>query len=159
LTVPAAKYDLRIGLSSEKDLRVQGEASYLEPPQGWAQRRVKRRRSYARRDQSIVWRIDVTEVAVSFPPNRAAEAARSAEAAHLTYEVEVELLERAMLRLVNESDEAKLRGMASQYAQQLWWIASQLNPISDVIDVEEMLQPHPDVEAVCQALGHCAEII
>ena len=80
LTVPAAPYDLRISLASEKtvDRQVRNE-----PPPGWTVKRIKRRRSYTRRDKSIAWQIDVTEVTASYPdPSKPAD---------VNYEVEMEL--------------------------------------------------------------------
>ena len=71
LTIPAANYDMRISLAAEKvlDARVPPD-----PPSGWTRKRVKRRRSYTRRDKSIAWQIDVTEVTTSHvDPNKPSE--------------------------------------------------------------------------------------
>jgi len=144
LTIPAANYDLRINLAAEKvlDARVPPD-----PPSGWTRKRVKRRRSYTRRDRSIAWQIDVTEVTTSYvDPTK-----------HSTvdYEIEMELQEKVMLQLVNETDETKIQKMVASLAQQLWWILSQVNPLTDVIDAEETLRDHPNKRAVRVALAQC----
>ena len=58
LAIPAANFDLRLSLSSEKiwDNAVQ------EPRVGWNSERVKRRSPYSRSDESISWKLDVPEV-------------------------------------------------------------------------------------------------
>lgn len=144
LTIPAANYDMRISLAAEKvlDARVPPD-----PPPGWSRKRVKRRRSYTRRDKSIFWQIDVTEVTTSdVDPNKTPEVA---------YEIEMELQEKVMLQLVNENNEDRVKGMATEFAKQLWEILSQINPLTDVIDAEETLRDHPNKRAVRVALAQC----
>jgi mRNA capping enzyme, catalytic domain/mRNA capping enzyme, beta chain/mRNA capping enzyme, C-terminal domain len=141
LTVPAAPYDVRVTLSSEKTL-----SSNSEFLPGWDSRRVKRRRSYSRK--SIAWQIDVTEVTTT--TNRAG-ASESVD-----YEIEMELRESVLLQLINEENMDKIKAMAGDLASQFWWIVSQLNPSKDVLDVEETLQPHPNTEACALALSQCA---
>jgi len=63
LALPAAKYDLRLNLSSERTVDANVPPSTL--PNGWSSRRLKRRRSYSKRDGSFAWLLDVTEVEVS----------------------------------------------------------------------------------------------
>jgi hypothetical protein len=58
LILPAAKYDLRIGLATEKIV----DPNVTTIPPGWTLHRVKRRRSYKRKDTNMGWQIDVTEV-------------------------------------------------------------------------------------------------
>jgi hypothetical protein len=144
LTIPAAPYDLRISLASEKatDRNVVGE-----PPPGWKMKRVKRRRSYTRRDKSIAWQIDVTEVTTTHSDNNSLH--------DVDYEIEMELRESVMLQLVNEASPEKLDKMTMQLAQQLWWILSQINPLVDALDVDECLRLHPDKNAVNLALAQC----
>lgn len=149
LTIPAAHYDLRVQLASEKvtDARVP-----TPPPQGWTQQRLKRRRSYTRRDKTIAWQIDVTEITTS------AASASGDRAAHVHYEIEFELRESVLLQLLNESDVDKLGKMTTQLAQQLWWIMTQINPLADALDVEETLRDHPNKTAVQLALAQCGAL-
>lgn len=147
LTIPAAKYDMRITLSSEKEL---DSNVPNQPPPGWTCQRIKRRRSYSRRDKSIVWQIDVTEVTTTMKDNPG----------HSTvdYEIEMELRDTILLQLINESDVAELQKTTKQLAQQLWWIMSQLNPLHDELDVDECLQDHPNRKAVQLALATCGAL-
>jgi mRNA capping enzyme, beta chain/mRNA capping enzyme, catalytic domain len=142
--IPAANYDMRISCSAEKilDARVPND-----PPSGWTQKRIKRRRSYTRRDGTIKWQVDVTEVTTSkADPNKPSE---------VSYEIEFELVEQEMLKLVNEQDDTKLKQKATMLAQQLWWILQQINPLKDVVDADECLQDHPNKKAVEYALAQC----
>ena len=144
LVVPAAPYDVRVQLATEKclDGHVQGV-----PPPGWTTKRIKRRRSYSRRDRSIAWQIDVTEVTTSpQDPNQPSE---------VTYEIEMELHASTTIKLINEENPNNVNAMAKSLAQQLWWILHQINPLSDVQDVEELLEDHPDKEAVRRAQAQC----
>jgi mRNA capping enzyme, catalytic domain/mRNA capping enzyme, beta chain/mRNA capping enzyme, C-terminal domain len=152
LTVPAAFYDLRIQLASEKVV----DKNVREPPTGWTQKRVKRRRSYARRDKSIAWQIDVTEITTS--SNSSARGAGAGAHTHVSYEIEVELRESVLLQVINEGDADKLGKLTTQLASQLWWIMSQINPISDALDVEETLRDHPNKKAVQLALATCGAL-
>jgi hypothetical protein len=70
----------------------------------------------------------------------------------------MELHEKEMLKLVNEEDEAKVQQRVKQYAQQLWWVLTQINPLTDVVDAEEMLQEHPNKRAVRVALAQCGAL-
>ena len=140
LAIPAAPYDVRIQLATEKavDKNIQ-----KAPPPGWTSKRVKRRRSYTRRDKSMKWQIDVTEVTTTFRDTD--------KLAEVSYELEMELLPDATLQLVNEGNEKICEMMATQ----LWWILHNINPLSDVLDVEEFLHDHPDREQVQLALATC----
>jgi len=146
LCLPAAPYDIRVSLASEKSMNATGP----QPPAGWTSKRVKRRRSYVRRDKSIAWQIDVTEVTTSYPDVR--------RSATVDYEIEMELLPAVLLQLINEDDAAKLHKMTVQLGQQLWWIVSQINPLADALDVEEYLQDHPNKQAVATALAACGAL-
>jgi mRNA capping enzyme, catalytic domain/mRNA capping enzyme, beta chain/mRNA capping enzyme, C-terminal domain len=145
LTVPAANFDLRVSLSSEKIM----DPAIQEPPPGWKSKRVKRRRSYTRRDKSIKWQIDVTEVTTY-----------TAGDIHsvVDYEIEMELLPSVLLQLINENDDSKLKQMTTSLSQQLWWILSQINPLKDAVDVEETLRDHPNKKAVQVALAQCGAL-
>jgi hypothetical protein len=59
MTLPAANFDLRANLSSEKIM----DAALTQPRDGWKSKRIKRQRSYRRRrSRLITWQIDITEV-------------------------------------------------------------------------------------------------
>ncbi|GKY93032.1 hypothetical protein MPSEU_000271500 [Mayamaea pseudoterrestris] len=145
--VPAASYDIRIGLASEKivDAAVQNQ-----PPPNWTVKRIKRRRSYSRRDKSIAWQIDVTEVTTTYK--------NDSQPAEINYEIELELIESVMLQLVNEESAEKVQKLTTQLAQQLWWVLSQLNPLADPLNVEETLRDHPNGPAVRLALAQCGAL-
>jgi len=142
LTIPAANFDLRISLSSEKIMN----NAVPEPPMGWKSKRVKRRRSYTRRDKTIAWQIDVTEVTTTTSSNNHTE---------VDYEIEMELLPHVLLELINEHDPAKLQKTTKDLAAQLWWIMTQINPLKDSLDVEESIRDHPNHKAVQVALAQC----
>lgn len=152
LALPAAPYDLRLTLSAEKPLDNHIPATNnAPPPAGWTTKRVKRRRSYTRRDKSIPWQLDITEVTTSYPTtsNRPSE---------VTYEVEMELTPNVTLQLVNEQDDLKFQKLVVQLSQQLWWMLRQINPLSDVMDVNDFLRGHPDHEAVRLAQATCGAL-
>ena len=76
LALPSASYDLRVTLSTERKL-----ATDLETvPSGWSTRRLKRRRSYLRKDNSFAWQLDVTEVTTSDTSGTETEAVFEIEA-------------------------------------------------------------------------------
>jgi len=147
LALPAAHYDMRISLTTEKSLDPHVPNN---PPPGWTSKRVKRRRSYTRRDKSIAWQLDVTEVTTSY-----ADATRPST---VTFEIEMELAEGTTLALVNEENDEKFAKMTKQLSQQLWWMLKQINAMSDVMDVEDFLQNHPDQEAVKLAQATCGAL-
>lgn len=142
-TIPAAKYDMRMNLSSEKVL----DAAVADPPPGWKSKRVKRRRSYFRKDEKIKWQIDVTEVTTTTNGKSTVD-----------YEVEMELFPSAMVKLLNESNEKAVKEQVTHLGGQLWWILSHINPMVDVVDVEEMLEDHPNSRAVDMALAQCGAL-
>jgi hypothetical protein len=146
LTIPAAKYDFRIGLASEKVV----DPSVTAVPQGWSIHRIKRRRSYSRRDGNIAWQIDVTEV-TSTPKDNLTKKT-------VIYEIEMELKADKLLQLINEESQEKVAALTKALSQQLWWMLSQLNPLEDTVDVEEYLQPHPKQHAVQLALATCGSL-
>ena len=141
IALPAAPYDLRLALATERTL----DQHVIEPPRGWTTRRLKRRRSYTRRDKSFAWQLDVTEVTTTDTQDNSST----------EYEIEIELDAPTTLKLINEPDAGKVSALCKSLAQQLWWMVSQLNPLSDVLDVEEFLQDHPDRNAVQLALAQC----
>jgi len=143
MTIPAASYDMRIGLACEKIL----DHNVSQPPPGWTSRRVKRRRSYERRDRSFAWQIDVTEVSTTVS---------STGETTVDFEIELELNQRSLLQLINKETEEQAHGLASQLASQLWWMLTQLNPLHDALDVEECLRPHPNKQEVDLAKAHCS---
>ena len=148
LTLPAAKYDFRISLASEKVV----DRHVTAIPPGWSMQRIKRRRSYAHRDKNRAWQIDVTEV-TSIPKEESSSRHKS-----VTFEIEMELQSSAMLQLVNEESQEKVAALCKSLSQQLWWILGQLNPMSDTVDVEEQLQDHPNAHAVQLALATCGAL-
>lgn len=146
IALPAAPYDLRVTLATERAV----DKDVRDTPQGWRTKRLKRRRSYTRRDKSFAWQLDVTEV-TSKDSDIVAGAGTS-------YEIEMELNAATTLKLVNESNEDVANKLCKQLAQQLWWMLSQINPIHDVLDVEEHLQEHPDQAATKLALAQCGAL-
>jgi hypothetical protein len=146
LTLPAAKYDMRISLASEKVV----DPAVTTVPPGWKLHRIKRRRSYSRRDGNIAWQIDVTEV-TSTPKDDLSNKT-------VAYEIEMELKADKMLQLINEESREKLSAMTKALSQQLWWILSQINPLEETVDVEEYLQDHPNKAAVTLALATCGAL-
>lgn len=147
LTLPAAPYDMRVNLSSEKVL----DGNLTTPPPTWTVKRVKRRRSYARRDKSIAWQIDVTEVTST----HRGVGTSSYSSSQVDYEVEFELRPSVVLQIINEENPKALQKVTAQLASQLWWIMTQINPLADALDVEESLRLHPNKAAVQLALAQC----
>jgi len=45
--------------------------------------------------------------------------------------------------------------MASGFANQLWWMMGQINPSSDVLDVEDYLRVHPNRAVTQLTLAQC----
>ena len=147
LAVPAAPYDLRVTISSEK---IMDAAVPNDPPPNWTVKRIKRRRSYTRRDKSFAWQIDVTEVTTTYKNNT--------QPPEVEHEIELELTESVMLQLVNEESAEKVQSLTSRLAQQLWWMLTQINPLADALNVEETLQDHPNAQAVRLALAQCGAL-
>lgn len=145
IALPSAPYDLRITLSTERKLAT----DVVEVPHGWKTRRLKRRRSYVRKDNSFAWQLDVTEVTTNDPDNKQS---------NMVFEIEAELSASATLKLINETDPIKISSMASGFAKQLWWMMGQINPNSDVLDVEDYLRVHPNRQATNLALAQCGAL-
>lgn len=140
LSIPASPYDVRLSLTSEK---IVDRNVAKPPPPGWRQTRVKRRKSYTRKDHSMAWQIDVTQVTVG---------------TEISHEVEVELDPKMLLQLVKEEDEEKAAAMAKSFAKQCWWILNNLNPMDDVRSVDDYLEAHPDAHAVRLARATCGAL-
>ena len=146
--LPAAPYDLRVSIATEKAV----DRDVREVPPGWNSKRLKRRRSYTRRDGSFAWQLDVTEV------TSVETDALSAGGGGVSYEIEMELNQKMTLKLVNEEDDAAVQRMCKTLAQQLWWMLGQINPISDVLEVDEFVRDHPDQAATRLALAQCGAL-
>ena len=146
LIVPAAKYDLRIGLATEKIV----DPNVTHIPAGWSLHRVKRRRSYKRKDANMGWQIDVTEVTSTTKHDISKKT--------VVYEIEMELQAAVLLKLVNMENPEQVQKETQNLAKQLWWMLSQLNPLEETVDVEEYLVDHPDKKAVQLALATCGAL-
>eukprot|EP00970_Alexandrium_tamarense_P011846 scaffold2578_cov197-Alexandrium_tamarense.AAC.12 len=165
IALPAAPYDLRLQLATEVPM---GEGNNIPNvksiPHGWNKKRVKRRRSYSRLDNSFAWKIDVTEVTSTDAPAAGGASAAAAsmkgsgQHADIGYEVEMELSSSMTQKLIQTQDEAAARKLAETLAQQLWFMMQQINPTHDVLEVDDFLHPHPDNEAVKLAIGQCGTI-
>lgn len=144
LNFPAALYDVRISMSEEQLV----EHQILSVPNGWSSKRVKRRRSYRRRDNQNVWRIDVTEVTTTFAGNN--------QPPKHTYEIELELQKDEMRNILKEKDPARLQQLTTRCAVHLQQILTQLNPlVLHVVDAGETLRDHPDQKATALAKAQC----
>jgi hypothetical protein len=153
LTIPAANFDVRISLSSEKVL---DNTSIINiPPTGWKSKRIKRRRSYHRADKTIAWQIDVTEVTTTENTSNHTNSVDTSSTPTIAYEIEFELLPSILLQLLNENDENMLKKMTISLAQQLWHIIMHMNPLKDALNVEEALQDHTNYNAVQLAIEQC----
>ena len=150
LALPSAAYDLRLMLATEKS---NNENVPYPPPKGWTTKRIKRRRSYKRRDKSFAWRIDITEVTTASSNNDIED-----NDERNVYEIEVELSSSNMQKLVLEKDDKAAQNLARQFTQQLWWILGQINPLSDVLDVESYLEANSSAEAVKAGLMQCSQL-
>lgn len=148
LALPAAPYDLRLTCATERALKDQQFPNVASLQPGWSTKRIKRRRSYVRADKSFAWRMDVTEVT-----------SESQNSSHpeVGYEIELELGAGMTQRLIKSDDESA-RKLSETLAQQLWYMLQQLNPTSDVLEVEEFLQEHTSKDATKLAIGQCGSI-
>jgi len=155
LALPSAPYDLRLTLATETTL----DDKVLEPLKGWTSKRLKRRRSYSHRGRKFAWQIDVTEVTTSSNndsmTNRISSSGASPE---ISFEIEIELNASTTLKLVNESEEARAQKLCMELSQQLWWMLTQINPLSDILDAEEFLREHIDHHASSLALAQCGSL-
>lgn len=150
LALPAATYDLRVSLATETT--VDDDVSGV-PPSGHDSRRLKRRRSY--RDNAFAWCLDVTEVTTT---NTAATSTSSSRAPESAYEIEFELLPNHTIKLLNETDPNKVLTLCRTYAEQLNFMIGQINPSSDVLDVDSYIVEHSNSNAVKLALAQCAAL-
>lgn len=148
MTLPAAPYDVRVTLSSEKIF----DKNLQEPLSGWKSKRIKRRWSYRRKDTKMAWQIDVTEVTTTSNP------ANGTMTTTVDHEIEMELQEGMMLQLINEENPEKLQQLTTTLAKQAWYILERLNPLADALDAEESLKEHPDSAAVQLALAQCGAL-
>ncbi len=146
LILPAAKYDLRIGLASEKIV----DPNVTHIPVGWSLHRVKRRRSYKRKDTNMGWQIDVTEVTSTSKHDFSKKT--------VVYEIEMELQPQVLLKLINMENPEQIQRETQNLAKQLWWMLSQINPLEETVDVEEYLIDHPNKKAVQLALATCGAL-
>ena len=146
LIIPAAKYDLRIGLASEKIV----DPNVTHIPAGWSLHRVKRRRSYKRKDTNMGWQIDVTEVTSTSKHDLSKKT--------VIYEIEMELQAGVLLKLINMENPEQIQKETQNLAKQLWWMLSQINPLEETVDVEEYLIDHPNKKAVQLALATCGAL-
>lgn len=146
IALPSAEYDMRISLNTETALE---DAVPFPPPSGYSSKRMKRRRRYTRRDKSFAWQLDVTEVGSS--------STGADEVPEITYEIEVELLPHSTYRLITSADKDVV-SLCKQLASQLWWMLNQINPTSEILDVESFLKDHTDTNAVKLAQQQCAEL-
>ena len=146
MIIPASKYDLRIGLASEKIV----DPNVTHIPQGWSLHRVKRRRSYKRKDTKMGWQIDVTEV-TSTPKHDLSKKT-------VVYEIEMELQAGVLLNLINMENPDQIKKETQSLSKQLWWLITQINPLEETVDVEEYLVDHPNKKAVELALATCGAL-
>ena len=155
VALPAAPYDLRLQLATENVV----DNAVKDVPNGWSTKRIKRRRSYTRRDKSFAWRLDVTEVTTAASSSGIVLPTTSGGGGGgVTYEIELELNAATTLKLINEGDSNEAQKLCRTLAQQAWWMLGQINPAHDVLDVEEFLREHPDREATRLALAQCGAL-
>ena len=145
VALPSSPYDLRIGLATEVTIDPNVK---LPPPQGWTSKRLKRRKSYFRKDKSMKWQLDVTEVIST----------NQSGMTNVGYEVEFELNPDTTLNLINEANDDKANKLCKNLALQLHYMVGQINPQSDVLDVEEFLVDHNNAKAVQLALAQCGSL-
>ena len=149
LAVPSAPYDVRLTLATERTT----ETNLKEPPRGYKTKRIKRRRSYTR-PKNFAWQLDVTEVSSSSYHPQTGELLSE----DTSYEIEMELSANKTLELVNATDEKQVQNLCISLGKQLWWMLSKLNCLSDVLDVEEFLQPHPSLRDIKLAQAQCSAL-
>ena len=153
MALPAAPYDLRLTCATEMSMGQQQVPDVASLLPGWTQKRVKRRRSYVRRDNSFAWRMDVTEV-TTMENAGPSGGAKGTPHPHVGYEIEMELSASMTQKLIQSQDDK----LCETLAQQLWFMVQQLNPTHDVLEVEEFLREHTDPEATKLAIGQCNTI-
>jgi hypothetical protein len=161
IAIPSAPYDLRITLSTEDKV----EENLVVPPPNYLSKRLKRRRSYNRRDKSFAWQLDVTEVTTTSASSSSSShhngtntTANNSNNNTISYEIEIELLEASFTKLIQIAEDTKAQAYTKQLAEQLWWMMRQINPLLDVLDVHSYLLDHTSSEAVKLALAQCYQI-
>jgi len=153
--VPAANYDVRVSLASEKT--TDDQVSNLPTSAKLINHRVKDRASYRRKDGQNPWQIDVTRVtSTDFRNNNTSTIGNTRST--IVYEIEMELQPKFMNQLMNETNPGTIQKMALYAAEKLWDILQHLNPLEETIDVEEKLEPHPNQRAVSLAIATCSAL-
>jgi len=144
LCLPSSPYDLRVGCAVEET--EDGSVSF-PPPAGYSTRRIKRRRSYTRKNKTFLWQLDITEVTTDGDR-------------HSTQEIEMELSQEATVKLINVDDDQAATKYAQQLASQLKWMVDQINPSggADLGSVEDQMKPHPDGEACEIAMAQLSSL-
>lgn len=150
IALPSAEYDMRVSLNTETIIE---EKVAYPPPPGYTSKRMKRRRRYTRRDKSFAWQLDITEVGT----NTNTASSGDIDMPDVTYEIEVELLPLSTYRLITCADKDVIN-LCKQLASQLWWMLNNLNPTSEILDVESFLKDHTDANAVKLAQQQCAQM-
>ncbi|KAL7534049.1 hypothetical protein ACHAXR_008099 [Thalassiosira sp. AJA248-18] len=160
MALPAAPYDLRLTCATETSLDHQQVPNVASLQPGWTTKRVKRRRSYVRRDNSFAWRMDVTEVTTMDNSGPTTKGGGGGDESHsqVGYEIEMELSATMTQKLISTQDDAAARKLAETLAQQLWFMIQQLNPTHDVLEVDDFLREHSDPDATKLAIGQCHTI-
>lgn len=140
VALPAASYDLRLTLATETPM----ENNLTTVQTGYTSKRLKIRRSYT--FKSFAWQLDVTEVSTALDTqSQTSSNGGSEDEGGTLYEIELELLPKFTLDLVNSADGEESNKMCKWLSQQLWFMLSQLNPMSDVLDVDSYIEKSPDV--------------
>lgn len=155
IALPSAPYDLRLTLATETVT----DENVREPPVGYTAKRLKRRRSYS--FKSFAWQLDITEVSNADDSQKVHTAASSSNDANSDvslFELEMELNATQTLKLVNAPDGEASTKMCWTLAQQLWYMLGQINALSDILEVDSYIQPHPDNAAVKLAVAQCGAL-
>mmetsp|Transcript_1485 Transcript_1485/g.1834 ORF Transcript_1485/g.1834 Transcript_1485/m.1834 type:complete len:774 (+) Transcript_1485:118-2439(+) len=154
---PAAPYDLRINLATED---VVDSNVSPTPPDGWTQKRFKRRKRYRRKDASFAWYLDITEVSTASSLAHTTASATSAadHGTQVQYEIEFELDPKTTIKLINELDDSKVKNLITSLSKQLYWMMGNINPITDILSVEDSLIDHTNHKAVTLALAQCGAL-
>jgi len=145
VAIPSADYDLRLTLASEQTL----DGNLNTPPPNSSTKRLKRRRSYCHRNEGkFAWQLDVTEVSTS----------GGGDDEHVLFELEAELLSNQTLKLINCNSDEEAKKLCVGLAGQLWWMMRELNPMSDVLEVDSFVRTHPDSSQTKLALAQCLSL-
>jgi len=148
MTIPGASYDVRVRLAAEQAVAdVRGD----QVPAGWSEKRIKHRQTYTQKDCERPWRVDVTEVTTIYNHQHSSPSKQR----EITYELEIELDQQSMLKFLTMEGHTEILQEAKRLARRLWGMLQEINHISDVVDVRDSLEDHPDAEAVRLALSQC----